>query len=66
MHEQDSSDPTGVSVRYGKGHGKELANARARKANAAVQMRLAGATWAAPPDMTPRSAVGWGLPVRPR
>ncbi len=46
MHEQDSSDPTGVSGRSGQGHGKELANARMRKANAAVQMRLAGATWA--------------------
>ena len=45
MHEQDSSDPTGVSGRSGQGHGKGLANARARKANAAVQMRLAGATW---------------------
>jgi hypothetical protein len=43
--QQDSSDPTGVSGESGQGHGKELAKARARKANAAVQMRLAGATW---------------------
>jgi len=45
MHEQDSSDPTGVRGQSGKGHGSELAKARHRKANAAVQMRLAGATW---------------------
>ena len=44
--QQDSGDPTGVSGQSGKGHGSELARARSRKANAAVQMRLAGATWA--------------------
>jgi hypothetical protein len=43
--QQDSADPTGVSGESGQGHGKELAKARNRKANAAVQMRLAGATW---------------------
>lgn len=43
--QQDSGDPTGVSGESGKGHGKELAKARARKSNAAVQMRLAGASW---------------------
>jgi hypothetical protein len=43
--QQDSNDPTGVSGQSGQGHGKELAKARNRKASAAVQMRLAGATW---------------------
>jgi hypothetical protein len=43
--QQDPNDPTGVSGQTGKGHGKSLASARARKANAAIQMRLAGATW---------------------
>jgi hypothetical protein len=44
--QQDSNDPTGVSGESGKSKGKNLANARSRKADAAVQMRLAGATWA--------------------
>lgn len=43
--QQDSNDPKGVSGQTGHGYGKELANARNRKASAAVQMRLAGATW---------------------
>jgi len=43
--EQNSNDPTGVSGESGKSKGKNLASARSRKANAAVQMRLAGATW---------------------
>lgn len=42
--EQDPRHPTGVT---GDSHhqGKTLASARARKANAAIQMRLSGATW---------------------
>lgn len=44
--QQDSHDPSGVSGESGKGKGKSLASARHRKADAAVQMRLAGATWA--------------------
>lgn len=39
---QDSSDPTGVVADT---PGSEPARARDRKANAALQMKLAGATW---------------------
>jgi hypothetical protein len=41
---QDSSDPTGVRPDHGRG-GSTLARARTRKANAAVALRLSGATW---------------------
>jgi hypothetical protein len=44
---QDGNDPTGVHAEP-KNHrtpGNEAARARARKANAAIQLRLAGATW---------------------
>ena len=47
MQEQDSNDPTGVKGKAG-GHkvpGNSVHRARSRKANAAVQLRLAGATW---------------------
>jgi len=45
VHAQDSSDPTGVA----KGPGQDrtaVRRARERKSNAAIQMKLAGATWA--------------------
>jgi hypothetical protein len=42
--EQDPTHPTGVSDDSPKG-GSAVARARDRKANAAIQMRLAGATW---------------------
>jgi hypothetical protein len=46
MHTQDSSDPTGITSDYEKGHeGKEVIRARNRKANAALQMKLAKAGW---------------------
>lgn len=50
MMQQNSEDPTGVSqvsprARNGDA-GTTTSRARSRKANAAVQMRLAGATWA--------------------
>jgi hypothetical protein len=44
---QDGNDPTGVGG-GAKGHrspGNEASRARARKSNAAIQLRLAGATW---------------------
>lgn len=43
MREQNSNDPTGVSGTGRQSNG--VARARARKANASIQMRLAGATW---------------------
>lgn len=48
MQAQDSSDPTGVADLTPRQHGTQntLVRARSRKANAAVQMKLAGATWA--------------------
>lgn len=50
MRRQDSTHPTGVSTDEGRdqrgGTGRSTVSAaRARKANAAVQLRLAGATW---------------------
>lgn len=42
MQQQDSSDPTGVS---GDRDSKQLKRARERKQNAALQMKIAGATW---------------------
>lgn len=42
--QQDSSDPTGVSAPEGN-RDKEVIRARDRKANAALQMKMAGATW---------------------
>lgn len=47
MMEQDSSDPTGIRGPKGGQEvpGNSVSRARARKANAAVQLRLAGATW---------------------
>jgi len=56
MKSQDSSHPTGVSGNSGKGHGSDVANARHRKASAAIQMRLAGATWE-------EIAIGLGYPT---
>lgn len=44
MQAQDSSDPTGVAKVGGTNH-TAINRARGRKANAAVQMKLAGATW---------------------
>jgi hypothetical protein len=54
---QDSSDPTGVSAvkRHGD-PGNAAGRARTRKANAALQMRYAGATWA-------EIATGLGYPT---
>jgi hypothetical protein len=46
MQRQDSSDPTGINAP--KPHstgGNEAGRARSRKANAALQMAYAGATW---------------------
>jgi hypothetical protein len=47
--QQDPTDPTGVRdlapQRYAGGPDGSVVRARTRKANAAVQMRLAGATW---------------------
>jgi len=47
MQSQDSNDPTGVNGPPGgqQTPGNNLARARARKANAAIQLALAGATW---------------------
>ena len=48
IQEQDSSDPTGVKGATSGGHGangNSVSRARQRKANAAIQLRLAGATW---------------------
>src|SRR4051794_33818119 len=42
---QDSSDPTGVAKVDATLDQRSLRRARARKANAAIQMKLAGATW---------------------
>ncbi len=42
MHEQDSTDPTGVS---GDTRANNTIRARQRKSNAAVALRLAGAQW---------------------
>lgn len=42
--QQDSSDPSGVRDDSPRGN-KEVARARMRKTNAALQLRLAGATW---------------------
>lgn len=44
MHQQDANDPTGVS--NVPGTPPTATPARLRKANASIQMRLAGATWA--------------------
>ena len=44
MHEQDPNDPTGISDHTPRGN-SEVARARDRKANAALQLRMAGATW---------------------
>lgn len=41
---QDSTHPTGVSDTSPRG-GSEVARARDRKANAAIQLRIAGASW---------------------
>lgn len=56
-HQQDSSDPTGVAAvkRHNDG-GNAAGRARMRKANAALQMRYAGATWA-------EIATGLGYPT---
>ena len=48
MIQQDSSDPTGVVAVPPPRHGQQtgtLTRSRNRKANAALEMRLAGATW---------------------
>lgn len=44
MFEQDSSDPSGIRDNTPRG-GSEVARARDRKANAAIQLRIAGASW---------------------
>lgn len=48
MQQQDSSDPTGVAGKTSGSTGatgNSVARARHRKSNAAIQMRLGGATW---------------------
>jgi len=47
VQQQDSTDPTGVSspTKQWKDPGNAAGRARNRKANAALQMRYAGATW---------------------
>jgi hypothetical protein len=52
MQEQDSDDPTGVKGEAAGNHaggrvvpGNSVTRARNRKSNAAIQMRLAGASW---------------------
>jgi hypothetical protein len=48
MQHQSSDDPTGVNGQTSGGTGatgNSVSRARQRKANAAIQMRLAGATW---------------------
>lgn len=52
VQRQDSTDPTGVAGQAGGNHpggvvvnGNNVGRARTRKANAAIQMRLGGATW---------------------
>lgn len=45
MIEQDSSDPTGVTQHEDQTDGKEVIRARDRKANAALQLAISGATW---------------------
>src|SRR5262245_42919969 len=56
--QQDSTDPTGVSAptKHWKDPGNSAGHARTRKANAALQMRYAGATWA-------EIAMGLGYPT---
>src|SRR6478752_3527954 len=48
MHEHDSSGPTGIKGKTSGGTGapgNSVARARNRKANAALQLAMAGATW---------------------
>jgi hypothetical protein len=48
VQHQDSDDPTGVRGKTSGGTGatgNQVSRARSRKANAAIQLRLAGATW---------------------
>lgn len=60
MHTQDPNDPSGVSDDSPKG-GSGVARARNRKANAAIQLRIAGASWAEVAEAlgypTPRAAL---------
>jgi anti-sigma factor RsiW len=60
MHRQDPNDPTGVSDDSPAG-GSGVARARDRKANAAIQLRIAGASWAEVAEAlgypTPRAAL---------
>lgn len=44
QHEQDSEDPTGIRDLTPKGN-SDVARARERKANAALQLSLSGASW---------------------
>jgi hypothetical protein len=46
VQEQNSEDPTGVSSNHDGGPGDTRSRARQRKANAAIQLRLAGASYA--------------------
>ena len=43
-HEQDPTDPTGIKDLSPRGE-SETTRARDRKANAAIQLKIAGATW---------------------
>jgi len=45
VQQQDSSDPTGVAKVDSTVNQGSLRRARTRKSNAAIQMKLAGATW---------------------
>jgi hypothetical protein len=44
MHQQDPTDPTGIRDESPRGD-STVARARERKANAAIQMKIAGASW---------------------
>lgn len=64
VQHQDSGDPSGVRGRTSGGtgaNGNSVARSRHRKANAAIQMRLGGATWAEIAQVlgypTPRTAL---------
>lgn len=49
MQQQDPNDPTGIKGEYGGGRrggpGNSVSRARQRKANAVLQLRVAGASW---------------------
>lgn len=60
MHKQDPNEPSGISDDSEKG-GSMVSRARNRKANAALQLRIAGASWSEIAESlgypTPRAAL---------